>query len=387
MIDFTNMDLCQLTTEYKIRELAFLTCVNMVASAISKCEFKTFYKDEEIREREYYRLNVEPNKNENSTAFWHKVVYNLFLKNECLIIALEDGNLVVADDFIEPLYYPYRWLEYTGIIVGETTFRRTFYEPDVIHLKLNTINTKPVLDGLQQTYSQMLQLAVDNLNWSNGLHLKVSVDQIAAGNDDFEQDFAKLINEQVKPFFNAQNAVLPEFDGYNYEMFGADPASGGRDTRDIKALVDDIFEFTARSLLIPPVLLLGDIAGTKDAMERWLTTCIDPIADQIQEEWNRKRYGYEEWRSGNYMQIDTSTIMHFDLFGNATNIEKLIGSGAFSINDIRKAAGQTPIDADWANMHIMTKNFSPIDEVTDRLSKGGEGNGEKEPNVGNQAGG
>lgn len=373
-IDIRNVGFCELVTEYKIRELAFLTCVDMVAAAIGKCEFKTFKQGEEVREREYYRLNVEPNRNENSSEFWHKVIYKLFTQNECLIVQLETGDLVVADDFIPPLYYPYRMLEYTGVIVGETSFRRTFYEDDVIHLKLNNVNIRPVMDGLQNTYSQILQTAVENSNWANGLHLKVSVDQIAAGDPDFEQQFTAMINEQIKPFFEASKAVLPEFDGYKYEIMGTDPKIA-RDTRDIKALIDDIFEFTARALLIPPVLLMGDVAGTADAMSRWLTTCIDPLADQIQEEWNRKRYHYTAWKNGSYMQIDTSTILHFDLFSNATNIEKLIGSGAFSINDVRKAAGQTPLDDDFAEAHWMTLNIAPLEDAVTNLNdtvKGGE---------------
>lgn len=373
-IDFTSRELCELAAEYRIRELAFLVCVNMVASAIGKCEFKTLKNGEEIQEREYYLLNVEPNQNENSTAFWHKVVYKLLVDNECLIIRLESGDMVVADSFMQPLYYPYRMQEYTGVIVGETSFQRTFYEPDVIHLKLNCINIKPVIDALQNTYNKLFQAAVDSLNWANGLHLKVHVEQMMSGGEGWEDEFNQMITDQVKPFFNSTNAVLPEFDGYKYENFGSNH-DAVHDTRDIKALTNDIFEFTARAFLIPPVLLLGDIAGTKDAMERWLTTCIDPIADQIQEEWNRKRYGYKAWKQGNSMRIDTSTILHFDLFGNAANIEKLIGSGAFSINDIRTAAGQTPIDAEWANEHWMTKNIATMEDASTLLAKGGEING------------
>lgn len=63
------------------------------------------------------------------------------------------------------------------------------------------------------------------------------------------------------------------------------------------------------------------------------------------------------------MMVDTSSILHFDIFGNAANIEKLVGSGAFSINDVLKAAGQSEINEDWASQHFLTKNIGVIEDV------------------------
>ena len=64
--------------EFQIRELAWWSCVNWIADAIGRCEVRTYREGEEIREREYYLWNVEPNVNQNSTAFWHKAVARLF---------------------------------------------------------------------------------------------------------------------------------------------------------------------------------------------------------------------------------------------------------------------------------------------------------------------
>ena len=71
------------------------------------------------------------------------------------------------------------------------------------------------------------------------------------------------------------------------------------------------------------------------------------------------------------MRIDTSAIMHFDLFGNAANIEKLIGSGAFSVNDVRRASGQTEILEDWAEQHFVTKNFERMNGAMNHMEGGG----------------
>lgn len=113
-------------------------------------------------------------------------------------------------------------------------------------------------------------------------------------------------------------------------------------------------------------------------MTRWLTTCIDPLCDQLQEEINRKRYGKEAYLRGDYLQIDTSTIIHFDMFQNAGNVEKLIGSGAFSINDVLAAAGQPRIREPWADAHWLTLNISPIDQAArtvESSTRGGASSG------------
>ena len=180
------------------------------------------------------------------------------------------------------------------------------------------------------------------------------------------QLLADMIREQVAPFLNSNGAILPEFDGYAYENLGN--AGSREDSRDIRNMIEDIFDFTARGFLIPAVLVNGSVEGTADANTRFLTNCIDPLADQLQEEINRKRYGFEAWRRGDYLRVDTSSIIHFDMFANAANVEKLVGSGAYTINDVRRAANQSILTEPWATEHFMTLNISPMSAATRNLS-------------------
>ena len=366
--------------EYRLRELAFHTCVCMIANAVGKCEFKTYKNSEEHKGAEYYLWNVEPNANQNSTAFLHKLIYQLYTDNEAVVIShrRNDGKefLAVADFFEKPLEHPWEEQGYRGIVIGEESYAKTFSEREVMHFRLNHHNIRPVVEQLSASYEKLMQCAAKNYTWGSGRHYKVHVGQIAqakqpgADGKDWNTNFSEMMNAQVKPFLTSENGVLPEFDGYEYTDVGGNP-DAQRSTRDIRALADDIFEFTARGFLIPPVLIFGDVADTKDAMTRWLTTCIDPLCEQISEESNRKRFGFWEWKKGNYMRIDTSAIMHFDLFGNAANIEKLIGSGAFSVNDVRRASGQTEILEDWAEQHFVTKNFERMNGAMNHMEGGG----------------
>lgn len=371
-------ELFEAAQDYQIRELSFWVCVNMVANALGRCEFRTFRGGKEIFEREHYLWSVEPNANQNSSMFLHKLVARLFQDNEALVISTRrrDGYdaLVVADDWTDPEEYPSKENEYRGVRVGSVTYDKTFREHEVLHLKLNHINMKPVIDGLYQSYYRLVEAAIKYYEWSHGQHWKVHVTQVAAGEENWAANFQKMLSAQFKPFLESNGAILPEFDGYKYENVSAgQPGSSEGNTRDIRKLVEDIFDFTARAFNIPAVLVNGTVEGTKDANTRFLTSCVDPICDQLQEEVNRKRYGYEEWRAGNCLRVDSSSIIHFDLFANAPNVEKLVGSGAYTINDVLRAANMAPINEPWANRHYMTLN---IGEMSGSV-KGLEGSAQK----------
>lgn len=373
-VEVTCKELFDAAQEYQIRELSFWVCVNMVANALGRCEFRTYRNNEEIKEREYYLWNVSPNVNQNSSAFLHKLVAKLYMNNEALIVTtLPRGDLqalVVADEWQEPEDWPSRQNEYRGVVVGDYSYQFPVYENNALHLTLNYTNMRPIVNALYQSWWRMISAAMRAYTWGNGQHWKVHVNQLAQGDDTWAARFQQMISDQVRPFLESDGAILPEFDGYQYENVGG--SGGSATTRDVRAMVEDIFDFTARGFLVPSVLVNGSIEGTADANTRFLTNCIDPLADQLQEEINRKRYGYDGWRQGNYVRIDTSSIIHFDMFANAANVEKLVGSGAFTINDVLRAANQAPINEPWADEHFMTLNIATMGQATRNLNTGEE---------------
>ena len=359
--------------DYAIRRLAFDTCVNLIARAIGNCEFQTLLHGKQIRGSEYYSLNVEPNGAQSSSAFWQEFVYKLYRNNEVVVISRTktDGNeeLIIADDYTCSDTWPEKDNVYSNVTVRGTVFKKNFSERDVLHVVLNNEDVRKIVDMLYLSYGQLMNAAEAAYSWREGQHVKVHVDQVASGKDNWQEDFYKKINDQLKPWLRNPSGVLPEFDGYKYEIFG-DKAGGS--TRDIRALYDDIFDFTARAFGIPPVLVKGEVADSKDAFTRWLTTGIDPLAEQISEELNRKRYGLRAWKRGSYIHINTSTLIHFDMFANAANVEKLVGSAVYSVNDILVAAGQARINEKWADAHYLTKNIAAMSEAVNDISTTGE---------------
>ena len=368
---WSDPELADIIAEFHIRELAFETAANLIANSISKCEFKTFIRNTETKGEEYYLWNVEPNKNQNSTAFLHKLIHHLLKHNEALVVEGNSGGLLVADSFQRKQYAMYDDV-FSGVQVEDFTFKKSFPGSEVLFFQLNCLNVKRITDSLYSTYAKMIQHSMNAFIRSRGTRGKMLISTLARGDPQFKETLREMQETNLKKFFASENGVLPLFEGWDYQELGTKTYANDT-TRDIRAMVDDISDFTAKGLCIPPALLRGDVSGLKDALKLFLTFCIDPLVDNIQEEINRKRNGRSAFLAGTHVQIDTKTIEHIDLLGVSTAIDKLIASGAFCINDIRKAVGEQLIEEEWAYQHWMTKNYSPADELLAALQAGDAG--------------
>lgn len=370
-IDFDIDEYMSAVGDIYVREMAFWAATNLIANAISKCEFKTYENFKEVRKDNYYRWNVEPNRNQNSSAFMHKLIAKLYRNNEVLIV--EHGeDLLVADDFTRKEYALYD-NEFTQVTVGDFTFSKKFYQNEVMYLQLSEKNTRELISGLYESYAKLIDYTMKSYQRSRGTKAKFEYKTIPTAGTEQRKLFDDLINEKFKKFLESDNAIVPIGEGQDLTDFSNSKTYSNEGTRDIRAMIDDVFAFTARAFGIPPALMSGEIEGVKDALDQFLTFCIDPLADMIQEEINRKTYTRAQFLRGDYVQIDTKQIKHIDIFYASTSIDKLISSGVFCVNDILKMLGLPIIDEDWAWEHVLTKNYSPFENLLKAL-EGGENN-------------
>ena len=367
-IDSTDEEIESYCSEIYIREMAFWNAVNTIANAVSKCEFKTYTRGKETKGPEYYLWNIEPNQNQNSSGFIHKLIAELYRNNECLVIE-QSGKLLVADSFTRTPYALYPDT-FTDVTIGDFTFNKTFTQSDVLYFKLSERNMREVINAMYESYARLITYSMKAYQKSRGTKGIFNYETLPVAGTDERKFFDELITKKFKTFMSSSDAIIPLGRGQSYTDIGSKTYSS-ESTRDIRAMIDDISDFTAKGFNMPPALLRGDIQGTSDAVDQFLTFCIDPLADMIQEEINRKRIGQVEYSKGSKIVIDTKTIKHIDLFSISTAIDKLIGSGAFCINDIRKATGDEIIDEDWAWQHWITKNYSSVEDLLKLITEGG----------------
>ena len=172
-----------------------------------------------------------------------------------------------------------------------------------------------------------------------------------------------MMEKQIKPFLNSASAILPEMDGYTYTQVSGNSSAVKSD--EVLELIASVWAETSRAFLIPSALIAGNQQDTTVANRQFLTDVIDPIARMIEQEANRKRFTPEEYLRGDKITVDTSAIVHFDIFANAANVEKIIGSGIKSVNELRAMIGDAAIPEDWADRHFMTLNIGSTEGQTE----------------------
>ena len=309
--------------EVYLRELAFWTCVNKIANAISKCEFKTYIKKKEVKGQEYYLWNYEPNQNQNATSFMNKLIGKLYRNNECLVVEV-NNHIYVADSYSKEVL-ALKEYRFSGITFDGYELSETREMSEVMFFELNSENMRNLTNGMYETYSKLLIYAQDAYKKSRGKKGILNIGAIAQESENFDETFQELMSTYFKNFFESDSAVLPLFDGYEYQDISESGKTYSTEsTRDIKSLADDIFEFTARAFSFPPSLAKGDVQDTGKAIDELLTFVIDPLIKMLQQEINRKRNGYTGFKAGNYVKIETLAVKHIDIFDIATPVDKLI---------------------------------------------------------------
>lgn len=358
----------QIIGETSLRELAFWTCVNKIANALTKCEFKTYRRGKKVKDLSYYRWNIAPNINQNKASFLTKLIGQLYRHNEALVVKIND-EMYVADSFVKTEYALREYI-FSDVTIDNFTFGQTFYQADVLFFCLNFVNMKRVTDMLYDSYQKLIAYSFKAYLRSRGNRGILNISAKAQADKNFKTTFATMMGEYFKNFFQTENGVLPLFEGYSYTDLTNNKTYTNESTRDIKALSDDIFDYTARGFSFPPSLAKGDVQDTAKAVDEMLTFCIDPLAELLDTEINKKSYGYDGFLRGDRIIIDTTAVKHVDIFDIATPIEKLISSAVFTINDIRAVLHEPPLEDEWANQHFITKNFSTIQDLLEQMGSG-----------------
>lgn len=367
-------------SKLSMEEFTIHAAINLIANCISKCEFKTFADGKEKQGEEYYAWNYEPNKNQNSSQFLQELVTRLLYDNECLVVETS-GQLIIAESFSKEEFAVKETI-FSSVYRKGFTFNRTFRISDALYFRLNNRNIRQLLTNLCNGYSQLLEESIDKYEKAGGEKGTLKIDAVAQGRKygsrTFEEVFEDLMNNRFKKFFNSRSAVLPLFEGFNYTKQAAEQSKKSTsEMKDITDVLDEIVETVARALNIPVSLLKGDVSDVEKITRNFLTFCIDPICEMIQTEINRKRYGREQVQKGNYLKIDTTTVMHMDIFDIAEKIDKLVASGMYCIDELRKKLGDSELNTEESRKHWITKNYEGLE-----AAKGGdadEGQGNKVP--------
>lgn len=352
-----------------VLNLAMEIAVGYIASTISQCEIKTYEEGEEVKGQLYYLLNVSPNPNQNSSQLMVKLVESLLYEGEALMVKF-GPHLYVADGFSEE-EYPTKENVFSSVSIETESVARRFPANQVFYFQQSERNISRLVRLMYGEYGKVMAAAIDKFLSSNSDKYKLAIENIAAGDADFQKTFNEVVSKQLKDFMESSRAVYPQFRGYNLERVDSGTSSN---SGDVIAMRKEVFETVAQAYKIPMSMMYGNITNMAEIVKVYLSICIDPLAQMISEELTRKTTTYETWLRGDRVKVDTSKILHVDLLEVADEVEKLVGSGAFTINQVLERCGYDTIDADYADAHYLTKNIASMDSEASPL-EGGETDG------------
>ncbi|MFB5404219.1 phage portal protein [Enterococcus avium] len=366
---------CKLQVDYVYRKFAIETCIDLIANAMSKAEFKTYEKGKNKKNEMYYRLNVAPNGKTNATEFRKKLIRRLIFYNEVLIVSPSNSSseLFIADSW-NVTEYGLKENIFSQVQINNKVLDRTFKESDVFYIKYADENIRQLVDAYYGAYGKLISSAMNVYKRSNARRYVMKGDLFRPQDGSTQGQINDMMTSQFKTFMEADNAgsVFQLQEGYTLEDFSGNYQSN---SRDIKNLIDDIYEMTAAAFHVPKNLLKGDMSGLSDQVDAFLMFEIIPIAELIQDSFNAKLYDVEEYLSGDYLRVDTTMIKVVSFKDLAEAGDKAIGSGQYTINEMRERGGNDRVDDPRADKIYITKNYE------NPTAKGGDSNDENDENI------
>lgn len=373
-----KFDICFRTdaagTFYK--KLAIETAINLIANTIALAEFKTYEKGRPVRKENYYLLNIEPNINYNANKFWRKVISNLVYNNESLII-MQNDQLYIAEDFTKKAF-AFKSNIYNNLIIDNYKLGDTFFEESVFYFELHSEKISGLIDGLYRDYKELIGHSTKSYKRNNSskgiLNIPTNISQSPRN----KESISKLLNDDFKKFYESESgAVLPLANGMTYEDLTNNTYKNSTDSRDVRNLIDDVFDYVAIAFQIPPQMLKGTVSDNNNNWESYMTQCIKPLAELLEKEINRKMYGKKNYLEKSYLNIDTSLIKYNDITQLANTIDILTRNGINTLNDNLKLLGRGELDTEEGNMRFLTLNLQKYDDAIS-VNYGGEEKDEKQ---------
>jgi len=362
----------EITASVFYKELALQSSINLISNSLARSTFRTYKEGKEEKKTNHYILNVEANQNLSSSNFWREVITKLIYEGECLVL-MQKEKLYVADSF-DKTEYAFIENTYKNIEIGNLKLNETKKESEVLYFKWYNDELRTIINNLNAEYGKLIQVSSKSFKTSKGKKGTLEIPASYPQTEEAQKDLQDLLDNRFKKYFEAEgDALIPLTDGLKYNERGGNEKSsknteGGREIRDF---INDIFDFIAIGIRIPPKLLKGDVADTSNATNDFLAFCLNPLVKFITDELNRKMYGEKEYSKNTYVKCDTSNIKVVDLKDISNALDILTRIGAYSIDDSLKALGMEPLNTEISGSRWMTKNYERVESAYNR--KEGEG--------------
>lgn len=360
-------------------KLALNIACERIGAVLSRCDFKTYIGGVQSEGENYYLLNTEPNPNQSAAEFRKQLVRRLIFdpNHDALIVILDKVEdkpqaMYIAESFAKGDFaVNSTW--FTNVTInpyGDTTYalKGTFSGNKAIYIKYTNNQLNSIFNMMKNTYG----LLIENAEKAGTYRMKyvLTMDSTAENAVDFEENMQDILDNQFSNFIKGENAVLPLYAGMKLDQTSAGADLGQNASvanKSVNTQVDDAIAKVGLAFNIPKTIMLGEFAEVD--IDPFLMFCINPLAELITQAFNRKWYGSKNIMSGTYCSLDTKQARNYDLISISNPINKIISSGVYTINEVRKELGESEIDPSIGDIHWITQNYAVIGDYVNDPTK------------------
>ena len=318
-------------------------------------------------EKLHHRWNVKPNPYQNAQEFKRKFIRQMLIDGESLIVqeGAPDYYLHIADSYTEERVslneIVYRDIEVDGISFGDKP------ADEVYMLKYKNEKVSKWIRQLDDNYVDLFNRLVEIQKLQSQLRIYPKFKTMGSKNGDSQAKFMEFLKSFQTAVEEKQVVIAPTQD--DYDINENKSAFKGFNIDEVSKMEAIYLSNVCRLYGISPTLFNGELADIeqhRDDFIRFVHSVMQIVSTEI----NSKYFAEGEKE---YSEKQVRLILFFMEYNSALDaskdIEKAIGSGVYTINDVLEMQGRDKVDDEHADRRFLTRNIGTIEEAD---LKGGE---------------
>ena len=346
---------------------ALSSASNILGAILSNVEWQTYDTNgKEMKRDDYFRLNFALNQCETSAETMRKIANKLIFDRDCLLIETANKDLFVADSYTfkngQELFLKPN--TYSNVLIGNEILTRTFKDgQSAIRF---TLSDKQKIDAIMANmnanFDALLKIVREGAEKAMGTKYNLQVN--AQGKNTTDEKYIQKLQEIYLPLMKKANAVFLTQKGE--ELIDLTEKQRGSEVQQVIELStneikinNEILNNVARAYGIPPAFLRGEFTeDTSGIFNLMMTFFAKPILTMMERKLSLFLLEKDAILKGARIKANVDTIRFEDVFTKASAIDKLISSGTFTINEVRKKLGEEEVKD--GNDRFITKNYESL---------------------------
>lgn len=312
-------------------------------------------------EKLHHRWNVKPNPYQNAQEFKRKFIRQMLIDGESLIVqeGAPDYYLHIADSYTEERVslneIVYRDIEVDGISFGDKP------ADEVYMLKYKNEKVSKWIRQLDDNYVDLFNRLVEIQKLQSQLRIYPKFKTMGSKNRDSQAKFMEFLKSFQTAVEEKQVVIAPTQD--DYDINENKSAFKGFNIDEVSKMESIYLANVCRLYGISPTLFNGELADIeqhRDDFIRFVHSVMQIVSTEI----NSKYFAEGEKE---YSEKQVRLILFFMEYNSALDaskdIEKAIGSGVYTINDVLEMQGRDKVDDEHADRRFLTRNIGTIEEA------------------------